>query len=475
MLIKTTLLAATCAAVCAAPAAASSIAYTQNDNVWLTTPDGSYQKQVTTDGTSSNRYQAPDQADDGSIVVSRPSPRFIYRVDQNGATKNAPVLAPGNSCGTGPLDLDVTPQGGLVVFQYVHSDYCFNPTPGNGPRSRVRFAFSDSPTLPATFGYHDGWTAPRWTPGTDVASMVAIGGGSVGIQGGGTVSPWLTTDTSVEKIDSFDVSRTGNRVLVETVPVGGGPSALVVWQNDGVPVSTGNTGSVVCVASDFAPGGDADPRWSPDGSQIAWEGADGVYASPAPVAGAGGACVLAPQLVAAGGHDPAWGVADVARPAEPGGGETPGGGDQPGGNSGNNGGGSNAGGDSNGGDQQPPPAADTVAPSIALGSATGVRLRNALRKGLSVPVTLSESATVSGSLTIAGPTGRKLGLAAAPIKVASGKASGTGEVTLRLRFTAKARKRLAKLKVAKLTLQVAATDGVGNQSRATPKKVTLKR
>src|SRR6476661_7389853 len=76
-------LASACAlAVSAGPADASSIVYTKDSNVWITTPDGSYQKAVTTDGTSSNRYQSPAQADDGTIVAARPSPRFFYALRQ---------------------------------------------------------------------------------------------------------------------------------------------------------------------------------------------------------------------------------------------------------------------------------------------------------------------------------------------------------------------------------------------------------
>src|SRR3954452_11410035 len=184
-------LAAACAvAVSAAPAEASSIVYTKDSNVWITTPDGSYQKAVTTDGTADDRYQGVGQLDDGTIVAGRPSPRAFYALRQDGSLRNAPLLAPGNSCGTGPLDLDVTPTG-LIVFQYVHSDYCFNPTPGNGPRSRVTFAFSYLRSSSATFPNHDNCTTPLWSPGTEVVSLVAIGGGAVGIQGGSTVNPWL--------------------------------------------------------------------------------------------------------------------------------------------------------------------------------------------------------------------------------------------------------------------------------------------
>src|SRR4051794_30876031 len=315
MSLRTFLIAAAALLATAAPASASSIAYTKDNNVWLTTPDGSFKKPVTTDGTTDNRYQSPDQLDDGTIVAARPSVRFFYALHPDGTLRNAPLLAPGNSCGTGPLDLDVTPDTGLIVFQYVHSDFCTNPTPGNGPRSRVTFAFSDVPTGASTFIKHDNWTAPRWTPGTNFASMVAIGGGSIGIQGGGTVSPWLASNPAVELIKSFDISRSGNRVLVETTPPSGSPSRLVLWQNDGPPKSLGTTGTALCTAENFATG-DADPRWSPDGTQITWEGPDGVYVSPAPIA-SNGNCLLSPRLVAAGGHDPAFGAADVARPTPP--------------------------------------------------------------------------------------------------------------------------------------------------------------
>jgi hypothetical protein len=461
----------------AAPASASSIAYTKNDNVWLTKPDGSYQKQVTTDGTPSNRYQAPAQLDDGTIVVSRPSVRFFYALRQDGTLRNAPLLAPGNSCGTGPLDLDVTPDSGVIVFQYVHSDFCINPTPGNGPRSRVTFAFSDVPTGSATFPKHDNWTAPRWTPGTNFASMVAIGGGSIGIQGGGTVSPWLQSNPSVELIKSFDISRAGNRVLVETTPPSGSPSRLVLWQNDGPPKSLDNTGTALCTAENFATG-DADPRWSPDGTQITWEGPDGVYVSPAPIA-SNGNCLLSPKLIAAGGHDPAFGAASIAPPPPPpppdqgtggntgndggtggnGGTGTPGGGDTgtPGGQTGGDTG--TPGGDTG----TPKPPVDRTAPKVTLRTPK-VKLGTALKKGYTVQVTVSEAASVSGVLASGRMTAAK----------GSARTSG-GKVTLKLKFTAAARKKLAKSRTAKLTLQVVVTDGAGNQTRTAVRKVTIRR
>jgi hypothetical protein len=64
------------------------------------------------------------------------------------------------------------------------------------------------------------------------------------------------------------------------------------------------------------------PFWSPDGTQIAWNGADGIYVSPAPVPGADDTCVLAPKLVVPGGNEVHWAPFDLTQPPAPGGGGT---------------------------------------------------------------------------------------------------------------------------------------------------------
>src|SRR3954468_17917062 len=56
----------------AAPAAADSIAYIQNGDVWLTTPDGARRQQVTHTGT----YYYVSQADDGTMAALVPGERL---------------------------------------------------------------------------------------------------------------------------------------------------------------------------------------------------------------------------------------------------------------------------------------------------------------------------------------------------------------------------------------------------------------
>src|SRR6478735_7377176 len=47
-----------------------SILFIKNHNVWLSSPDGATQRQLTTDGTSSRPYRDPTQSDDGTVIVA---------------------------------------------------------------------------------------------------------------------------------------------------------------------------------------------------------------------------------------------------------------------------------------------------------------------------------------------------------------------------------------------------------------------
>src|SRR5919106_4203000 len=88
-----------------ATAGASSIAFIKDHNVWLTTPDGSRQKQVTTDGTAEKRYNWPSQADDGTILAKHGD--YFQRLRPDGTKLGAPIPAMGS---------DVQHSGNLFVM-----------------------------------------------------------------------------------------------------------------------------------------------------------------------------------------------------------------------------------------------------------------------------------------------------------------------------------------------------------------------
>src|SRR5688500_6963023 len=76
------LVATSVSLISAAPAAADSLVYLKDGNVFLSQPDGSEEHEVTTDGTESVPYTSVSQADDGTIVVGHGTD--IVRLAQNG-------------------------------------------------------------------------------------------------------------------------------------------------------------------------------------------------------------------------------------------------------------------------------------------------------------------------------------------------------------------------------------------------------
>jgi hypothetical protein len=103
----------------AAPGQADSIVYLREGNVWLTSPDGARQYQVTFDGG----WDSPSQADDGTIVAAKG--RLLVRMDRSGRRLGTPVTALGGATDTipgenfkiwGPFDPHVSPDGRQIAY-----------------------------------------------------------------------------------------------------------------------------------------------------------------------------------------------------------------------------------------------------------------------------------------------------------------------------------------------------------------------
>ena len=118
--------AAACAvAAVPATAAADSLVYVKDGNVFVAAADGSDAQQVTTDGG----YESPSQADDGTIVAARRTeengrtPRRLHRMDRSGELLNPPVetVDAENSFYIGPLQPKVSPDGRYVAYHYLYT------------------------------------------------------------------------------------------------------------------------------------------------------------------------------------------------------------------------------------------------------------------------------------------------------------------------------------------------------------------
>ncbi len=294
-------------------AQAASVTYVGSDgNVRVASPDGAINKAVTTAGTADSPFRMPTAKNDGTIAATRAGfVNFVRPTD--GAQIDAWILPKTGAGSFTPYSGGhVSPDGGLFIYDWRYFDCATNPCQGN---QRVSFIGGPGVTNPCLINCHVGWIRPRWVPGTPYAGMVSQNFTQIGVQKAGAAGPvvWLQANQpQTEIIDSFDVSSTG-RTVVETSPPGGGASNLVVFQNNGTPPA-GNP-VALCALTGFA-GDFAFPRWSPDGSMIAWKGAAGIYVSPAPTTN-GGVCGLQPKLIGPGGSEPSWGLANAPAPVTP--------------------------------------------------------------------------------------------------------------------------------------------------------------
>jgi len=397
-------------------AAGDSIVYVGSDrNVHLVSPDGAVHHQVTRRPNAEFRW--PSQDDSGMIIapLAGQSPERLKPSDGSYA---AGLLYWSRNIGTSvssyPIRAQVSPGGALVVYDVVD------------PSARDYLAVSVMNATGitrhcATYVCSEGYWKPRWIPGTEKIGMLSLDGELV-LRDGTGVHDWLTANGG--EFTSFDVSRTGNKVLLTGLY--DRVTSLLVVRNDGPPPGAG--AEVECDIEGFT--GEV-PRWSPDGTRIAWSDRQGVWVSPAPAAPG---CALVPRLVAPGGMEADWGPANVpgtpvaASPSPSPTSLSP----------------------------SPPPSApaDTIAPGLAVTVPKTVKRAALHRRGLTLPIRCSEACTVTAELRL---KQRKL-------------ATATATAPGRLRF-----KRLRVKAGQRLTIKLTAVDAAGNRSAALTRTLRVQR
>jgi hypothetical protein len=460
------------ALVCAAPAAASNIVYAGSDgNIWTSAPDGSVKKQVTTDGTPAQPYRGPTQTNAGRVLSYRS--KFFFVHELNGTLKAAWEAPTAGSFYEQPLSAQVSPDGGLVAWHYLHSAHAYER-----PFHRVAFQTPDGGTpSPCTINCHSGYVNPRWIPGTPHAAMISTSGAEIRVQQQGSGDPvgWANTDGDFE---GFDVSRTGNRILILATEDGSPPEGqhqvglLQVFQGQGPPPSAASFVCQVVLGDETTR-----PRWSPDGASITWSDANGAWTSPAPTAGPGGTCNIAPKLLAAGARAPDWGPAAAPqKPADPDPGPGPGPDPDPDPGPGPGPGPDPGPGPGPGPGPEPDPG-DRTPPQVTGLTLAKAKLAKALSKGHGVTFTTTEGGTAKLELLVSGKPANGLRIVVAKtVTVATGSrtVAGPGRYTVVAKFTKKAKAKLKKLRSLKLSARLTFTDAAGNADVAT-QTTTLKR
>src|SRR5919199_1258437 len=123
--LRCALAAGTLALVAAAPAAADSIVYLKDGNVWIANPDGGGARQFT---QAPAHWAWPSEADDGTVVVAGgdghgpygDAGSDLYRFRGDGTPIGAPIPTPGTyytlSCPTtAPWSVRVSPDASKIA------------------------------------------------------------------------------------------------------------------------------------------------------------------------------------------------------------------------------------------------------------------------------------------------------------------------------------------------------------------------
>jgi WD40-like Beta Propeller Repeat len=441
-------LAAALSMVAAAPAAADSIAYIKDGNVWLATPDGSRQVQVTHTGG----YSYVSQADSGVMIALAPGER-LHKLSRAGevladfptmVSDGLPSPGPVNRF-HGPFEPTISPDGSLVAFEWFNDSYENDPScsPSSVPpcyvyssRQGVAITHSDRLTGPEEFGLLTGWIYPHWmsndtllrswanTTMNDDAVINRVGAG----KGDDELDHWFYDPLGSQTVSDVELSRDGKTVVGivgqnedklhvyrPTVAPAGAPD----WNH--TPFAQGNQPVVEpCYEYGNPVGGKFQTvTIAPDGRSIAYSVGDGIWVSDVPDLGAGcGANATANQLRIPGGSYPDWGPADVPATVTP---------------------------------PHDPENARLTA------KAARTRLGRALRRGLVVTV----RGGGPGRATVKAVGGRKR------VGKGSATASSAGTAKVKVRFTRRAKRALGRKRSVKLTLRVAFKPEAGATMRET--------
>jgi hypothetical protein len=387
---------------------ADSIVYEKDGNVWLASPDGARQVQVTTSGG----FTRPTQADDGTIVAVKDT--LLQRLDRRGNVLNSA----GDSDYGGPITPHIARDGTRVLYTFFATGPILT-----GPYIAVSHA--DRPTENYEIdGPLSGYVNGSWLDNSRAVifpTQLVVDAQIWTVPGG--VQDWFEDSGADLGGGEADAGLTRFAAAAD-----GGAKIRLYRLTAPPPAAPEPACDIIGPAGTFFR-----PTWSPDGSRLAWQEDDGIHVGSFDLA----TCAGDGPLVIPGAKAPDWGPADL------------------------------------------PPAADTARPALGMKAPRRVRMVALLKVGLALRGTCSEACKVTADLMLDRRVARRLGLATAAAQVRIGRATkrlaAAGATTMRLRPSAKARRRVARASISSVTVRAWATDSAGNRSSTVRRKVVVRR
>jgi hypothetical protein len=308
MLIRILLAAIAIALVPAAAASADSIVFVKDANVWVASPDGSGQRQLTRDGTADHPYRSPSQADDGTVAASYlDSIRLIRRDGTRIRELDPPPLTNSVSHamdGT-PVDVAISPDGSKIAYTFVSASCPVGAS--CGARAATGYITTTGVPIPGNLYLSN----PSWVGN----SRALVFGGylhQVNTHDLGAAEDvhWFDDQDMVGQENSTDLGDGELSVQGDKLALvrGYGSDTHIMWYTtNGAPPALP---SMQCATGKLE--GLHGPTWAPDGQSLGWGEPDGVWIKPSALD-----CTVQPSLVIPGGSEPDWGPAQAAAPAAP--------------------------------------------------------------------------------------------------------------------------------------------------------------
>ncbi len=326
--------------------AGGSILFARDSNIWLTSPDGTTQRPLTSDGTAATPYYSPTQSADGSVIVAarlrtEPSGVYssLYEMDRQGTLLRPPFdppqiarvdSGPGTPCPgyfriPNGIRAAVSPDASKIAIDMFSSYYlppgCGGPALGDtsevyvldGSTAGAVIAQGPNPT-PLTLA------EPFWTTDSQLimsaSALVSpveyydLGAAGTATWTSSAESGFSARSPSVGGGRLATVSRMRVRLWTAPGPVPAAPTARCDVFNPDHPAFYFDSAFKMGSAT-----------MAPDGAGVAWVeqdvGSGGtvtasrIYVSPVGDIGAGDCGSIGRRLLIEGGSDPSWGAAPV--------------------------------------------------------------------------------------------------------------------------------------------------------------------